>query len=168
MVLPVDHGTSTGARRSDFAASKSDVLHQPRRAGLNANTLYQLQENVIIAALRRPTLGSTIKGAGVCEQHFPIELRIASLAVADGAMVGEKEIQQRSSNLLDPRKSRVRRQRAAIRSAGAAKQFGNRRRVTAINAPGRLAAERLQTSTQNIESGLKARYRESERLAETS
>ena len=77
MVLPVDHGTSTGARRSDFAASKSDVLHQPRRAALNANTLYQLQENVVIAALRRPTLGSTIKGAGVCEQHFPIELRPA-------------------------------------------------------------------------------------------
>jgi hypothetical protein len=44
---------------------------------LNANTLYQLQKNVIIAALRRPTLGSTIKGAGVCEQHFPIELRPA-------------------------------------------------------------------------------------------
>jgi Protein of unknown function (DUF3631) len=44
---------------------------------LNANTLHQLQENVIIAALRRPTLGSTIKGAGVCEQHFPIELRTA-------------------------------------------------------------------------------------------
>ena len=44
---------------------------------MNVNTLYQLQENVIIAALRRPTLGSTIKGAGVCEQHFPIELRTA-------------------------------------------------------------------------------------------
>ena len=44
---------------------------------LNANTLYQLQENVIIAALRRPSLSSIIKGAGISERHFPIELRPA-------------------------------------------------------------------------------------------
>src|SRR6516165_10044037 len=53
------------------------VLHTARGSDLNANTLYQLQENVIIAALRRPTLGSTIKRAGVSERHFPIELRSA-------------------------------------------------------------------------------------------
>ena len=46
-------------------------------AALNRNTLHQTQENVIIAALRRPTLGSTIKRAGVSERHFPVELRPA-------------------------------------------------------------------------------------------
>ena len=55
----------------------TDVLNEPRGAALNTNTLHQLQEDVIIAALRRPTLGSTIKGAGVSERHFPIELRPA-------------------------------------------------------------------------------------------
>ena len=45
----------------------TDVLNEPRGAALNTNTLHQLQEDVIIAALRRPILGSTIKGAGVSE-----------------------------------------------------------------------------------------------------
>src|SRR6516225_3587854 len=55
----------------------TSVLHTARGSDLNANNLYQLQENVIIAALRRPTLGSSIKRAGVSEKHFPIELRPA-------------------------------------------------------------------------------------------
>jgi hypothetical protein len=66
---------------------------------LNANNLYQLQENVIIAALRRPTLGSTIKRAGVSERHFPIELRPAfQIAVTKS----QEEI-RRLVMLRDPR-----------------------------------------------------------------
>ena len=53
------------------------MLHKARGSDLNSNTLYQLQENVIIAALRRPSLSSIIKGAGVSERHFPVELRPA-------------------------------------------------------------------------------------------
>jgi hypothetical protein len=64
-----------------------------------ANTPYQLQENVIIAALRRPTLGSTIKGAGVSERHFPVELRPAFQI----AMTKSQEEIRRLVTLKDPR-----------------------------------------------------------------
>ena len=66
---------------------------------LNANTLYQLQENVIIAALRRPSLSSIIKGAGVSERHFPIELRPAF----EIAMTKPQEEIRRLVRLSDPR-----------------------------------------------------------------
>ena len=66
---------------------------------LNANTLYQLQENVIIAALRRPSLSSIIKGAGISERHFPIELRPAFQI----AMTKPQEEIRRLVKLRDPR-----------------------------------------------------------------
>jgi hypothetical protein len=41
------------------------------------DALRALQENVTIAVLRRPTLGSVVKGTGLSERHFPPELRVA-------------------------------------------------------------------------------------------
>jgi hypothetical protein len=73
---PMDHRQAirlqTSGRHAAVARRKID-----HSSDLNANPLYQLQENIIIAALRRPSLGSTIKGAGVSERHFPVELRPA-------------------------------------------------------------------------------------------
>ena len=40
-------------------------------------SLHTLQENLTIALLRRPTLGSSVKGTGINEQHFPRDLRPA-------------------------------------------------------------------------------------------
>ena len=62
----------TSGKRAAVARRRID-----HSSDLNANPLYQLQENVIIAALRRPSLSSIIKGAGISERHFPIELRPA-------------------------------------------------------------------------------------------
>jgi hypothetical protein len=42
-----------------------------------SETLRTLQENLTIALLRRPTLGSSVKGTGINEQHFPRDLRPA-------------------------------------------------------------------------------------------
>ena len=75
------------------------MLHTARGSDLNANNLYQLQENVIIAALRRPSLSSIIKGAGVSERHFPIELRPAFKI----AMTKSQEEIRRLVMLKDPR-----------------------------------------------------------------
>src|SRR6516165_10254006 len=77
----------------------TSVLHTARGSDLNANNLYQLQENVIIAALRRPTLGSSIKRAGVSEKHFPVELRPAFQI----AMTKPQEEIRHLVRLRDPR-----------------------------------------------------------------
>ena len=44
---------------------------------LTPEALHTAQENVIIAALRRPSLASIIRGIGVSDRHFPVELRPA-------------------------------------------------------------------------------------------
>jgi Protein of unknown function (DUF3631) len=42
-----------------------------------SEALHTLQENLTIAVLRRPTLGSSVKGTGLSERHFPRDLRPA-------------------------------------------------------------------------------------------
>jgi hypothetical protein len=42
-----------------------------------SKTLRTLQENLTIALSRRPTFGSSVKGTGISEQHFPRDLRPA-------------------------------------------------------------------------------------------
>ena len=39
-----------------------------------SETLRTLQESLMIALLRRPSLSSTVKGTGLDEQHFPPDL----------------------------------------------------------------------------------------------
>jgi hypothetical protein len=44
---------------------------------LTGEALRTAQQNVVIAAMRRPTLGSSMKEAGLSERHFPRDLRAA-------------------------------------------------------------------------------------------
>ena len=94
---PMDHRQAirlqTSGRHAAVARRKID-----HSSDLNANPLYQLQENIIIAALRRPSLGSIIKGAGVSERHFPVELRPAFQI----AMTKSQEEIRRLVMLKDP------------------------------------------------------------------
>jgi hypothetical protein len=44
---------------------------------LTGGALHTAQQNVVIAAMRRPTLGSSMKEAGLNERHFPRDLQAA-------------------------------------------------------------------------------------------
>ena len=55
----------------------SNTLVQTAQPVLTGEALLLAQENLLIAALRRPSLSSTMKLTGINERHFPDHLRPA-------------------------------------------------------------------------------------------
>ena len=73
-----ESGTLAGYDRSDFTRLyEAEVVYETKAVVLTGEALRGLQEDITIALLRRPTLGSTIKGAGIQERHFPRDLQPA-------------------------------------------------------------------------------------------
>jgi Protein of unknown function (DUF3631) len=67
---------STSALAVGFR-SMSNTLVQTAQPVLTGEALLLAQENLLIAALRRPSLSSTMKLTGINERHFPDHLRPA-------------------------------------------------------------------------------------------
>jgi hypothetical protein len=61
-----------GSKSKPETKQETPIYESPEERELFEKTLAAIWE---ITALRRPILGSTIKGAGVSERHFPVELR---------------------------------------------------------------------------------------------
>jgi hypothetical protein len=66
---------------------------------LTGEALHTAQQNVVMAAMRRPSLGSSMKEVGLSEQHFPPDLR----AAFNIAMTNSQDEIRRLVAVRDPR-----------------------------------------------------------------